>query len=37
MVTAPDSQSARELRQISDQLLVPDRGTIVKPLTLVAR
>jgi ATP-binding protein involved in chromosome partitioning len=37
MVTAPDSQSARELRQISDQLLGLDRGTIVKPLTLVAR
>jgi ATP-binding protein involved in chromosome partitioning len=37
MVTAPDSQSARELRQISDQLLALDRGTIVKPLTLVAR
>ena len=37
MATAPDSQSARELRQISDQLLGLDRGTIVKPLTLVAR
>jgi ATP-binding protein involved in chromosome partitioning len=37
MVTAPDSQSARELRQISDQLLGLDRGTIVKPLTLVPR
>ncbi|MEA2313270.1 MAG: hypothetical protein QOE28_3238, partial [Solirubrobacteraceae bacterium] len=36
LVTAPDSQSARELRQISDQLLGLDRGTIVKPLTLVA-
>src|SRR6186997_3468850 len=37
MVTAPDSPSARELRQISDQLLALDRGTIVKPLTLVSR
>jgi hypothetical protein len=37
MVTAPGSRSARELRQISDQLLANDRGTIVKPLTLVAR
>ncbi len=37
MATAPDSQSARELRQISGQLLGLDRGTIVKPLTLVAR
>jgi ATP-binding protein involved in chromosome partitioning len=36
MATAPDSQSARELRHISDQLLGLDRGTIVKPLTLVA-
>jgi len=37
MATAPDSQSATELRQISDQLLALDRGTIVKPLTLVSR
>ena len=37
MATAPDSQSARELRHISDQLLALDRGTIVKPLTLVSR
>src|SRR6266516_657 len=37
MLTAPDSQSARELRHISDQLLGLDRGTIVKPLTLVSR
>ena len=37
LVTAPDSQSAHELRQISDRLLALDRGTIVKPLTLVSR
>ena len=37
MSAAPDSQSAHELRQISDQLLTLDRGTIVKPLTLVSR
>jgi hypothetical protein len=37
MATAPDSQSALELREISDQLLALDRGTIVKPLTLVSR
>src|SRR2546429_5296546 len=37
MATAPDSESARELRHISNQLLALDRGTIVKPLTLVSR
>jgi ATP-binding protein involved in chromosome partitioning len=37
MATAPDSESAGEIRRISDQLLALDRGTIVKPLTLVAR
>ena len=37
MATAPDSKSARELRHISNQLLALDRGTIVKPLTLVSR
>src|SRR2546421_1833088 len=37
LATAPDSQSAHELRQISDRLLALDRGTIVKPLTLVSR
>ena len=30
-------QSARELRQIADKLAALDRGTIVKPLTLVSR
>src|SRR5881398_3099837 len=37
MVAAPESDTAHALRQISDQLLGLDRGTIVKPLTLVAR
>jgi len=37
MATAPDSKSARELRHVSNQLLALDRGTIVKPLTLVSR
>src|SRR5512132_1377284 len=36
MVTAPDSQSAGELRQISAQLLALDRGTILKPLTVLS-
>ena len=37
MITAPESQSAGELRHIAEQLLAFDRGTIVKPLTLVSR
>ena len=37
MAAAPDSTSAAELRQIADKLLALDRGTIVKPLTLVSR
>jgi nitrogenase subunit NifH len=37
MATAPDSESAGEIRKIADQLLALDRGTIVKPLTLIAR
>jgi ATP-binding protein involved in chromosome partitioning len=37
MATAPESQSAGELRHIAEQLLAFDRGTIVKPLTLVSR
>jgi ATP-binding protein involved in chromosome partitioning len=37
MLTAPDSESAGEIRQIAEQVLALDRGTIVKPLTLVAR
>ena len=37
MLTAPDSESAGEIRQIAEQILALDRGTIVKPLTLVAR
>jgi len=36
MLTAPDSESAGEIRQIAEQILALDRGTIVKPLTLVA-
>src|SRR6266511_3544794 len=37
MTTAPDSESAGEIRKIAEQILALDRGTIVKPLTLVAR
>jgi ATP-binding protein involved in chromosome partitioning len=37
MATAPDSESAVEIRRIAEQMLVLDRGTIVKPLTLVSR
>jgi ATP-binding protein involved in chromosome partitioning len=36
MSSAPESQSAGELRQIADRILELDRGSIVKPLTLVA-
>jgi ATP-binding protein involved in chromosome partitioning len=37
MAAAPESTSAHELRQIADKILSFDRGTIVKPLTLVSR
>jgi len=37
MSTAPDSESAGEIRRIAEQILALDRGTIVKPLTLVSR
>jgi ATP-binding protein involved in chromosome partitioning len=37
METAPESEAAGELRHIAEQLLALDRGTIVKPLTLVSR
>jgi ATP-binding protein involved in chromosome partitioning len=36
MLGAPDSQSAGELRQIAEKILELDRGSIVKPLTLVS-
>jgi nitrogenase subunit NifH len=37
MATAPDSESAGEIRKIAEQIVALDRGTIVKPLTLVSR
>jgi len=37
MAAAPESTSAQELRQIADKISSFDRGTIVKPLTLVSR
>ena len=37
MVAAPESTSAQELRQIADKISSFDRGTIVKPLTLISR
>src|SRR5436309_819359 len=36
MGTAPDSESAAELRRIAETLLASDRGSIVKPLTMVS-
>ena len=36
MSTAPDSESAGELRRIAETLLASDRGSIVKPLTMVS-
>jgi ATP-binding protein involved in chromosome partitioning len=36
MASAPESETAAELRHIAEQLLALDRGTIVKPLTLVS-
>jgi hypothetical protein len=35
MIAEPDTASAGEIRQIAEQLLTLDRGSIVKPLTLV--
>ena len=35
MIAAPDTASAGELRRIAEQLLSLERGSIVKPLTLV--
>ena len=37
MATAPDSESARELRRIAEAVVALERGGIVKPLTLVSR
>jgi ATP-binding protein involved in chromosome partitioning len=37
MTAAPESTSAQELRQIADKISSSDRGTIVKPLTLISR
>jgi len=36
MVSWPESESARELGQIAEQIVALDRGSIVKPLTLVS-
>ena len=36
LIRAPDSESADELRHIAERVLALDRGTIVKPLTLVS-
>src|SRR5437667_3579656 len=36
MTTAPDSESAAELRRIAETLLASERGSIVKPLTMVS-
>ena len=36
-MSAPDSDSAGEIARIADRILALDRGTIVKPLTLVSR
>jgi hypothetical protein len=37
MAAAPESESARELRRIASAVLALERGSIVKPLTLVSR
>jgi ATP-binding protein involved in chromosome partitioning len=36
MAAAPDSDSAAELRRIAESVLAADRGSIVKPLTMVS-
>ena len=36
MASAPDSESAEELRQIAHRIVELERGSIVKPLTLVS-
>jgi ATP-binding protein involved in chromosome partitioning len=37
MLAVPDAESAQELRRIAEAVLALDRGSIVKPLTLVSR
>jgi ATP-binding protein involved in chromosome partitioning len=37
MAAAPDSDTAAELRRIAEILLAADRGSIVKPLTMISR
>jgi ATP-binding protein involved in chromosome partitioning len=37
LVSAPNSESAGEIRAVADRILALDRGTILKPLTLVSR
>jgi ATP-binding protein involved in chromosome partitioning len=37
MAAAPDSETAAELRRIAETVLAVDRGSIVKPLTMVSR
>jgi ATP-binding protein involved in chromosome partitioning len=37
VATAPESESAGELRRIAEQVVALERGGIVKPLTLVSR
>jgi ATP-binding protein involved in chromosome partitioning len=36
MVAAPDSESGRELRRIAEAVIALERGSIVKPLTVVS-
>jgi ATP-binding protein involved in chromosome partitioning len=36
MIAAPESSSAQALRAIADDIVALDRGTIVKPLTIVS-
>ena len=37
MAAAPESESASELRHIAKAVLALDRGSIVRPLTVVSR
>jgi ATP-binding protein involved in chromosome partitioning len=36
MLTAPESETAQELRSIADAVLALDRGSIVKPLNVLS-
>jgi ATP-binding protein involved in chromosome partitioning len=36
MIAAPESSSAQALRAIADDIVALERGTIVKPLTIVS-